>query len=377
MVSIARRNLFAERGRLFISVGGVAFAVLLILTLLGLYRGFTRAFTLYIDNVKVDLWVAQQGARADMMHSVSLMPRGTQGKLEAVPGVEEVHPFIGRSVVFPWKGEAVSTYLVGYDVDSNLGGPLRVAQGKAEPGPGEIIVDKVFSRNKGISLGDRLPIGGSLRADSSPPLQVVGVAEGGNTGLFQFSFVSRNEAESLLQMTGFANYFLVHLDRGQDPAQAAARIEAAAPGVKAFTVSAFSESNRELLTEIFLPIIAVLVLIGFGVGTVVIGLTIYTATMEKSREYGVLKAIGATNRRLYRIVLEQAIISDMLGYALGVVLAFVVVGAAERFVPVFVADLQVLDLAAALGIALLMGGLASYFPVSRLVRLDPALVFRA
>ncbi len=370
MVSIARRNLFAERGRLFISVGGVAFAVLLILTLLGLYRGFTRAFTLYIDSVKVDLWVAQQGARADMMHSVSLIPRDTQGKLEAVPGVAEVHPFIGRSVVFPWRGATLSTYLVGYDASTGLGGPLRVVQGKREPGPGEIIIDKVFSRNQGIRLGDRLPVAGQ-------GLEVVGIAEGGNTGLFQFSFVARNEAESLLQMTGFANYFLVHLDRGQDQAGATARIQASVPQVKAFSPSEFSANNRELLTEVFLPIIAVLVLIGFAVGTVVIGLTIYTATMEKSREYGVLKAIGATNRRLYRIVLEQAMISGILGYALGVVLAHIVVGLAERFVPVFVADLRLLDLAGALGIALLMGGLASYFPVSRLVRLDPALVFRA
>jgi putative ABC transport system permease protein len=69
--------------------------------------------------------------------------------------------------------------------------------------------------------------------------------------------------------------------------------------------------------ETFLPIVSVLVVIGFVGGVAVIGLTIYTATMEKSREYGVLKALGASNGRLYRIVSHQALISGVLGYILG------------------------------------------------------------
>ncbi|MBI2305387.1 MAG: hypothetical protein HYU86_11660 [Chloroflexi bacterium] len=60
MVSIARRNLFAEKGRLFISIGGVAFAVLLIGILLGLYQGWNDAITGYIRSAGLSCW--RQGA---------------------------------------------------------------------------------------------------------------------------------------------------------------------------------------------------------------------------------------------------------------------------------------------------------------------------
>lgn len=370
MVSIARRNIFAEKGRLFISVGGVAFAVLLILVLWGLYRGWNRALTLYIENVPADLWVVQEGSRADMFHSVSLIPRDVQSQLAKVPGVQEVHPFVGRSVAFSWKGDTVTTYLVGYEPGSGLAGPRRIIKGKADPGPGEVIIDKVFSRNKGIKIGDKLPVGGR-------ELEVVGIAEGGNMFLYQFSFLRRDEAESLLRMTGFANYYLIRLEKGQSTAQAIDEIKASVPGVKAFTRAQFAENNRALVSEAFLPIILVLVLIGFAVGTVVIALTIYTATMEKSREYGVLKAIGATNRNLYGIVLEQSLISSVLGYVVGVFLSFIVIGIAGQLVPVFTTDIRAVDLAGVLVMALLMGAAASYFPLSRLVRVDPALVFRS
>lgn len=72
-ISIARKNLFHEKTRFMISVGGIAFAVMLTLILLGLYRGWNEKTSEYVSMSKADIWVVQNGVK-DMSHSISLLP---------------------------------------------------------------------------------------------------------------------------------------------------------------------------------------------------------------------------------------------------------------------------------------------------------------
>lgn len=72
MISLARKNLLREKLRFLISVGGVAFSVMLILVLLGLYRGWNEKLGRYIEGVDADVWVLQKGA-SDMFHSTSIV----------------------------------------------------------------------------------------------------------------------------------------------------------------------------------------------------------------------------------------------------------------------------------------------------------------
>nr|MDQ6928504.1 FtsX-like permease family protein [Actinomycetota bacterium] len=101
------------------------------------------------------------------------------------------------------------------------------------------------------------------------------------------------------------------------------------------------------------------------------------ATVEKTREYGVLKAIGVSNRRLYVIVLQQSLLAAMGGLVFGCVLSLLLGPAVERIVPVFVTQIRVGDIVFASVGALLMAVAASFVPARRMARLDPAEVFRA
>ena len=112
-------------------------------------------------------------------------------------------------------------------------------------------------------------------------------------------------------------------------------------------------------------------------GTVVIGLTIYTATIERSREYGVMKAVGGSAGFLYRVVLSQSVILATTGFILGVPLTLAVNRLAQEFVPEFVNVLRWQDVLAVFAAALVMGLLAAVTPVRRINRIDPAMVFRA
>ncbi|NKR12324.1 MULTISPECIES: FtsX-like permease family protein [Paenarthrobacter] len=145
----------------------------------------------------------------------------------------------------------------------------------------------------------------------------------------------------------------------------------------AITKDRFVENNTNIVRDTFLPIILVLLLIGIAVGMTVIGLTIFTSTIEKAREYGVLKAIGVSNRQLYTVVVEQAVTAAVLGYLLGAGLALATSAAAGSLVPEFITEIRWLDAAWIFAVTLGMAVVSSLLPVRRLARIDPAEVFRA
>ena len=368
MVSIARKNIFSEKTRLFISVGGVAFSVLLILILMSLYQGWKTMMTNYIQNVDAQVWVVQKGA-SDMFHSVSIMPQTNQEEIENIEGVSSVNRLLGRQVSFNLKGDEVVTFMFGYDVASGLGGPLRVVEGQETPGRGEIIIDRIFASNKELKIGDKLEIG-------KKEFSIVGISEGGNLIFYQYSFTDKNDAEEVYEMEKFTNFYLVKVaDPGQIE-QVKKRIESKIEGVEALTSTEFSKNNQKLIDETFLPILGVLIIIGFFIGVAVIGLTIYNATIEKSREYGILKAIGLSNASLYKIIFQQSLISATLGFVGGVALTFGINELTARFVPEFVTVIRWQDIIIVFFAAILMSVLAAYLPIRRIAKIDPAEVFK-
>jgi len=116
--------------------------------------------------------------------------------------------------------------------------------------------------------------------------------------------------------------------------------------------------------------------VAFIVGLAVAGLTIYTATIEKSREYGILKAEGFTNSYLYRVVFEQSMVTGFLGFLVGATMTIVVGPLAHSQVPQFVVFVRWQDIIGIAFATLLMALIAAYIPVRRLTNIDPVSVFK-
>src|SRR5512145_2276250 len=93
MIRLAFRNLFQSKVRLVISTGGVALALLLILSLDAIFTGVEQRITVYIDNSGADIFVAQEGVR-NMHMASSSMPDSVRRKIKAVHGVEVVTPIL-------------------------------------------------------------------------------------------------------------------------------------------------------------------------------------------------------------------------------------------------------------------------------------------
>jgi putative ABC transport system permease protein len=363
-VPIARRNLTAERARLGISISGVAFAVLLILIVLALYRGWSRAGELF-EELPGQLWVVQHGT-SDPFHSVSLLTPQDVELIKEVPGVAATVPVLSRQMTLHTGSGETSVRLMA------LGPPADaiVTDDRYLPESGTIVIDRTLSRKTGLGVGDTL-----LLRDKE--LTVSRVSPPGGDVLSQFAFVSFEDANSIFGVSGVVNYAMVILKEGSDAESAAAEIGRGNPGVTVFTSGEFAESVRKEIDESFIPIILILVIIGFVVGSAVVGLTIYTATIERARDFGVMKALGASSVFLYRVVLTQSVALTAIGFVAGVLAALATARLAERAVPEFATDFQTGDIAFVLIVAVVMSVVASVMPVRRINGIDPAMVFRA
>jgi putative ABC transport system permease protein len=370
VTNIAWKNLAGERTRFAISVAGVAFAVVLVITLRGLYWGLVQEATRYVRTPGADLWVAQEGSPGDFLQARSVLPATAEAALERVQGVTDAAPLLSRPVGFRLRGKDTDLFLLGVNRATRAGWPAALRAGE-EPIPdrGEVVIDRVFAKNFSVEAGDVLPIG-------SGGLRVSAVVSGGNAFAYQFAWANLEDVAALSGAQGLVSYFLVNTEGGSADS-VGRRVEQQVPGTTVFAGTELADRNADNLREGFLPVLWVLVIVAFVVGTAIIGLIIYTATVEKSREYGVLKAIGFSNRQLYKVVFQQSLLAAIAGFVLGSLLSLLLGPAIERIVPVFVTEIRVGDILFAGVGAIAMAIVASFVPARPVARLDPAEVFRA
>lgn len=371
MWTLARKNLLKEKARLAISIGGVAFAVVLMVLLRGLYVAYETKVSDYYRAMDVDSWVLQRGC-ADLVFSYSVLAAENEDDLRDLEGVADVIPYTARQLGFDLDGHDVVLYVVAFS-PSRAGpgpGPVAMDSGRRDITDDEIIVDKVFARKNGVELGDSLRINGE-------DLTVAGISSGGDMVVFQYGFVTRRRARTLLETRSSVTAFLVRYEPGASEAAVREGIGSIDATATVKSVTDMVKANKRVVNEGFLPVLGVLLVIGFLIGVAVIGLTIYSAVLEHRREYGVLKAVGARTRQMLVVVTVQAVCSAVAGYVVGIGVSLLAARAAELWVPQFITRIQVVDVALVGVAALLMGLVAAVVPLRRIAQVDPAVVFRA
>jgi putative ABC transport system permease protein len=363
---LATRNLFQDKTRLALSVGGVALAVMLILLLNGFLTGMNRQITSYINNSTGSMIVAQKGIR-NMLGATSLLPPGAQVKVNAVDGVKEAIPVLSQFVILDLHGKKQPAYLIGYEPDRG-GGPWKLYSGREPQTEDEMVFDKVLAERHELQIGDTFPVMGQ-------EFKIIGLSVDTTSWMTSFFFIQKTAAEKLLRAPGATSFLLIELEAGADPIAVQTRIDALT-GVNAMTKAEVAASDLKLFSKVFSAPLKLMVAIAFLVGTLTVGLVIYTATVERQREYGTLKAIGAANQVLYKVVAVQALFSALAGVLVGLLFTY----AAARLImflrPQFLIALEPRDVLMASLSGLGMALVAALFPARVVAGLAPAEVFR-
>lgn len=368
MARLAYRNLFQNKVRLLISVGGVALALLLILVLDAIFTGSERQLVAYINNAEADLFVSQEGVR-NLHMSSSWMPASIVAEVEAVTGVESVTPILYISNMLVSGDERRPVYVIGLPPEPAAGKPWNVSEGVSVPGSGEAVIDRGAAQEGGVQMGDAVEIAGEA-------FRVAGLSEGTASLVNSITFISAADFLRLRGNVPLVSFVLVRLRPGEWPEATAAQIEAEVEGVTVQTSSAFARQERQVVRDMGSDLIAIMNVVGFTIGLAVLALTVYTATLSRRAEYGMLKALGAANGHLYRAVLAQALISVAVGLLLGLAFTLLLSAALPRLavnLSLVVSGASLLKVA---GVSLVIAGLAAVLPIRQIAGLDPALVFR-
>ena len=150
-----------------------------------------------------------------------------------------------------------------------------------------------------------------------------------------------------------------------------------ATGLSSLTRDALAANMREFLGMFMLPLLTAGVVMGFLVGSITIGITLYTAVLERIKEYGTMKALGATDWFLFGVLLRQSFISLVIGTVMGLILGAFANHFINQWVPGMTARLDGSIIMQTILAGLVMAVLSTGLPMWRLLRLDPMEVFRS
>ena len=361
-VPLARRNLLADPRRLAASALAVGMAVMLILLLDGLWAGVRSQVTRYEDEAGAQLFVVAPGTRS-LFAEGSAIPLSALDTVERADGVDWAAPVRGRFAILDLHGRKIATTLVG-SVPGDHGGPWGLADGRLVEHDDEAVVDEVLADRHDLDVGDPIEV-------LDRRFTVVGRSRGTASSMTGFVFISHRAADALQRETATTTALLVGTAR---PAEVRAQLEA--EGLTVVDREELRRAGLTLATQIYGTPLRLMVLVAFLAGTLVIALTAYTSVAERTREYGIVKAMGATSRRLTGLAVAQTALLAGMGTAMGFVLFVVGRFAITTARPQFEILLTTGAVVRAVGAAAVMGTVAALIPARRLAGLDPAVAYR-
>ena len=373
MPPLAQRNLFHDKVRLVVTLTGIVFAVVLIVVELGLFVGFTVTTSNLIDHAGADLWVSSPKVPYVEM-GVPFSERKLN-QVRAVPGVADAQKLISQWT--QWKlhdGSQESVQIIGFNPDSTLGRPWNLVEGNVDDlkEPDAVILDDLYKQKLGVThVGEVFEV-------RQHRARVVGFTRGIRSFTTSpYVFATFKHAQDFAgAKEGQTTYILVKVAPGATVEDVRRDILGAVKDVEVYTTPQFSRMTRFYWMFTTGAGVAVLIaaVLGLVVGFVVVAQTIYATTMDHVREFGTLKAMGAPNSYVYKVIMKQAAISAVIGYVLGMIVsAFVVrgsqAGGAAILMPMPMAvGMFFLTLLMCLGAALVS--------INKVTHIDPAMVFK-
>ena len=371
--TLALRNLFHDRIRLAVTLIGILFSIVLVAVQLGLYLGSSRMITANIDHANTDLWLTAFGAKSFEDGGVLLSDRERHQAL-ATPGVQSVVPLI---VAFAeWRkpaGGSSRVVVVGSDAADNGLNTWALTQGTLEDikAPDAIAVDRSYLGELGISgIGDSAQV-------ATGRVKIKALTEGVRSFTQSpYAYTTLNRARQLLGADGDrTTFFLVKLQPGADlnavKTALASRLETA----EVLTTEEFRDRSLKqwlFRTGAGLALIGG-ALLGSLVGTVIVAQTLYSSTKDHIHEFATLRALGSSAAYIHKVILTQAALSAVIGYALGMMIALLILYLSKgSALPLVMTPGLAFSLFA---LTIAMCAISALSAIVKVTKIDPATVF--
>lgn len=317
-----------------------------------------------------------ENKRAQRLRSINNWQQ-VRDVLDKLPQVTAVSPVISGPA-FARRGEALeSVALVGIDADRYQRIiPIQddVVAGVFRIGAGDTVIGKQLAADLGIRVGDKLRLDGGQGRETV--LNVAGIFELGVRELdSRYVYLDMKQAQSLLDLPGAATVIDVTVDDIFAARPIAARI-ARLTGLKA---ESWMETNAQLMNALRSQSLSTQMISVFVALSVALGIAsvLSVSVVQRTREIGILRAMGTTRRQMLRVFLMQGAIFGLAGSLVGGLAGYGLVGAFNTFGPkLFYIPVSPWLLVAAAGIATVTGIVSAAVPARRASGLDPVEAIR-
>lgn len=327
-MNLAWRDIRHKLGRFILTCLGLSLLLAVVVTMAGIYRGQTGDALALARAIGADLWVVEAGTIGPFAES-SRVPGDTREMVARIHGVAEAGSITLQNIQIVRGGRRLRLQVVGYEL-SRPGGPVRLIAGRAiTRSHYELIAD----RQTGLELGETVHLG---RNDYT----VVGITSGVVTlSGDSIVYVSLRDAQQLQfelsppaarreaargaqrEQTDLVNAVVARLAPDVSSAEIVEGIRrwkhlsvlTEAEQEQLLTLTVIERARRQL--GMFMGILTI-------VSAVIIALIIYTLTMDKVREIATLKLIGAPDRTIIGLILQQALLMGIIGFTVGTTLVY-------------------------------------------------------
>ena len=351
---------------------GIIISVFLVGQQTGIFLFLTGAMSSLVDNTQADIWVVDN--RTTDVNALGLIDVRTGYQVESLPGVKKAFPLVISGGMAKFQGgKTAPVSIIGAQPPQFRGGPWSVLNGKYEDLLEESAVSAdLFDRENlnNARMGMRFEINGNQVFIA---LLTKGVRGFGAT----YIFTTTDRARKLGNVPPTkASAFLVEVEEGVDPTIVRDQINTSVFGIKAWLKKDFSRSTVStiLATSGIAFSIGTLIIFAAFAGMVIIGLTMYSAAVDRLRDYGTLKAIGAKNATIRNLILTQALCFALLAYGVAILLIEGFRKGIANSGVLFNYSLTIKVSFLVLTILISLGG--AIFAMRRISKLEPASVFR-
>lgn len=348
--SIAARPL-----RSFLSVLAIAIQVVLVLLIAGLTSGVISEWGKRVEGVGADILVQPPNSSIFFAFSSAVMQESLGDQIAALPGVDEVAP----TVILTEPKNLMMVYGIDYKRFNGLSRGFLYRSGGPFEGPDEVIADDIVAQSRHLNVGDHVNL-------LNHSFRVSGIVAHGKGARF---FIPLSTAQELAGAEKRVSMFYVR-SKG-DTEQARAQIVKLMPQNSVRSLSEYitlmTTSNLPQLR----PFTRTMVALGMMVSFLVVLLNMHTMVMERTREIGILKALGFSRFDVVRMLLGETLILTLMGAGLGVGITFLTQAILKQSNPGLTILISGNWIIAAVLLALAGAAIGALYPAARAASYDP------
>ncbi len=299
-------SIVARPVRSLLSIVAIAIQVILVLLIAGLTSGVISEWGKRVEGVGADILVQPPNSSIFFAFSSAVMQESLGDKIGGLPGVDEVAP----TLILTEPKNLIMVYGIDYKRFNALSRGFLYRAGRPFESPDEAIADDIIAQTRHLKVGDSITL-------LNHPFRVCGVVAHGKGARF---FIPLKTAQEIGGVEKRVSMFFVRSKGDTEGTRAEIRKLTPQDSVRSMSeyVTLMSSSNLPQLK----PFTRTMVGLGIVISFLVVLLNMHTMVMERTREIGILKALGFSRLDVMRMLLGETLILTMMGSVLGIVLTF-------------------------------------------------------